>query len=306
MSKPVLGLTTVLGFGKETVAGDEVAADEWLDLVSEDLDLQPMMFDGPELFGDRQKRAEMKFLSHNDGGGSLVCRPRSDHMNGLLELILGAQNIQWNPITDNAELPTASFEVDKGGQNTLTLTGCKVNTAKFSSSANQPLLLELALVSMGGVRDGVLATETLAWITGTPYMHSSLVMDATGFAYLGGATGPEIRSIEFTVNNNLDVEGYCNSTNRKIIPEGVFGLTGSMEIPYNAVSKAYWAAMVAATKVKFTVAYTSVGSTVTFYFVVKMDSRLLGIAGPETQWVTIDFVGVIDASDAYCFRALEV
>ncbi len=306
MSKPVLGLATVLGFGKESSAGDEVPANEWLDLVSESLDLRPVLFEGPELFGNRQTRAETKFLSHNDGGGSLVCRPRPDHMNDLLELILGKSDTEWVPLVDNVELPTASFEVDKGGQNTLTLLGCKVNTAKFSSVANQPLLLELAIVAMSGVRDGALQAETLSWIATVPYMHSSLVMDATGFAYLGGATGPEIRSVEFTLNNNLDVEGFCNSTDRQVIPEGVFGLTGSLEIPYNSVSKAYWAAMVSATKVKFTLAYTSGSSTVTFTFVVKMDSELLGISGPEPQWVTINFVGVMDAADAYCFKALEV
>ncbi|MBW8002622.1 MAG: hypothetical protein FVQ80_11475 [Planctomycetes bacterium] len=303
MSKPALGLTTIVGFGKETVAGTEVVADEWLDLISESLDYQPVLFEGPELFGDRQKRAEMKFVSHNDGGGSVICRPRPDHMNDILDLILGVQVVDWRPITDNAELPTASVEVTKADQNTLTLVGCKVNTAKFSSVANQPLLCELSFLAMSGTRDSAVAVETYSWITGIPYMHSSLVFAAVGFSYLDGA---EVRSVEFTMNNNLDAEGFANSVDRQVIPEGVFGLNGSVEIPYNTTTKAYWAAMVTATKVKFSLAYTSGGSTVTFNFVAKMSGNLPQIAGPESQWVTIDFVGVVDATDPLCMKALAV
>lgn len=310
MSKPVLGIASNVGFKLEGTPGDKesLTGGNWLDLVSETLNYKPVMATEETLTGSRQAQAELHFLSHNDGGGTVICRPRHDHIAVLLNQIFGdVDSGTYRPILTNTELPTMTVECGKAGMNDVRLIGVKVNTAKFSSSANQPLMLELALLAMSGERDqGDLETVVhTAWLAQKPYMHGNITMDATAHAFLGGATGPDPRALEFTINNNLEGgdDSYANSTDRKFIPEGVFTLEGSMEIPYNTVTKAFWATLVAVTKVKFTVVYSDGTNTITFAFVVKLDGELPGIADRQAQWITMPFHGVADATDVYCVTA---
>lgn len=310
MSKPALGIVTNVGFKKEGTPGDKesLAGGKWLDLVSESLNYKPVLHKAESLTGDRQPQAELAFVSHHDGGGGVIFRPRFDHFGEVLEVIFGILDSgTYKPIVNNVELPMFTVECDKAGMNDVRLIGTKVNTAKFSSAGNQPLLIDLAILSQSGERDSgdFQAVSHTAWLAQKPFMHGNLAFDATAHAFLGGATGPQPRSIEFTVNNNLEGgdDVYANSVNRSFIPEGLFTVEGTMEIPYNTTSKAFWTALVAATKCKFTLTYSDGTNTVAFAFVVKFDGELPGIADRMPQWLTLPFHGVYDATDPLMLTA---
>ena len=312
MSNPSLGIETSVLLKKESTPGTRVALTTGAvhcDLVDESLDYIPVLTDLPVLTGNRQRRATMDFVSHNDGGGSFTIRPRSAQMDQLLELILGKANVgAWEPITDDAtDLPQFTVEVNKAGQDKVALVGCKVNTARFTSEENSPLLCELAVIAMSGERNSAQTSFSPTQLDDeNPYMHSGLAFSGSS-SWLddGTASGnPEVRSFEFTINNNLEIDVFTNATTRRIIPVGLFTLEGSFVIPYNATTKGFWTDMIAAAKVKFTSTWTdNSGSTLAIDFVVKLDGELPKISGPENQWLTINFHGVADTTDTVAISA---
>ena len=307
MGNPVIGIGTKIGVKTESTPGDDAAlatGASWLDTVSESLDYVPVLHRIAPLLGDRQAHADFEKVGHHDGGGSFIIRPHADYFDTIMMLILGRLSTGYKPILDNTVLPSFTLEVDKAGQNNIKLLGCKVNTATFRSQANDPLEIELDIASMSGVRDGSMATFTsAAWLSDPFYMHGGITFTTTAEAWLGGATSTPLRSVEFTLNNNLDTESYCNSTGRAVIPEGMFSLEGSIEVPYNATSKGFWAEMVAAAKVGFSIAYTDGTATMTFAFTVKLDGELPKISAAEAIWLTLNFHGVADTASAECIIA---
>lgn len=309
MGNPVLGIGSSVGMKLETTPGTKIALTTgaaWLDLVSEGLDHIPVLHRIAPVVGNRQAHGDFEFVSHSDGSGNIVARVRGDYLAALCDFVLGdsAAGVYYPIVDDSADLPTYTVEGVKGGQNNVRLVGCKCNTATFRSETNSPLQVELNVVAMSGERDAVdLATPSYtSWLATPPMMHGGMSFDATDEAWLGGASGPECRMIEWTLNNNLDIEGYTNSTDRKIIPVGLFEVTGSMEIPYNSVTKGFWAEMVAAAKVKFQVEYSDGSATLTVDFVVKLEGELPKIAGPENVWLTLNFHGVADATDVHAIE----
>ncbi len=309
MGRPLLGVNTSVAFIEETIPGTRESivggdtSDEFLDVVNESLNYKPVSTRLAALANDRQSHGDFEFVSHNDGGGSVVCRPRHAQIADLLNFILGQLDIGvYTPVDDGTDLPMHTIECKKSGQSEVVLTGAKVNTATFRSTQNGPLELDMAIVAKAGERDpaDLTVSNFVKMASETPFMHGGLALSSSE-AWLGSGTPEPVRSIEFTLNNNLDSDAYCNSVNRSVIPVGVFELSGNMEVPYNATTKGFWAEMVAAAKVKFTMTYTDADSnTVAFAFAVKLEGDLPGISGPENVWLTLNFHGVMDATDADC------
>jgi len=311
MGNPSLGIETSVIIEEEVTPGTRItcAAGEMLDLVSETLDYKPVLADLPTLAGNRQTNAGMKFVSHNDGGGGFVFRPRAAQMPTICALALGALDVAVHvPITDDAtDLTTATIEVSKAGQNELALMGAKFNETTFRSEQNMPLEIEVAVLSLKGERD---TGSPTAWVptqmdAEKPFMHGGLAFTSAHAWFDDGATSynPEARSVEITLNNNLDGEAFTNAVTRRILPPGLFTLTGNIVIPYNATTKGFWADQVAATKVKFTATWTDAdANTIAMAIVAKLEGDLPQISGPETQWITLNFVGVADITDTECVR----
>jgi hypothetical protein len=311
MGNPSLGIETTVIIEEETVPGTREActAGEMLDLVSETLDYKPVLTDLPVMAGDRQTNAGMKFVSHNDGNGSIVCRPRAAQLPTFCAIILGALDTATHvPITDDAtDLKSFTVECAKAGQDELALIGTKVNQATFRSEQNGPLELELEVYSLKGERN---TGSPTVWAptqmdTEKPFMHGGLAFTSAHAWFDDGATSynPECRSIEIVCNNNLDSDAFTNAVTRRLLPPGLFTLTGNLVIPYNATTKGFWTDMVAATKVKFTATWTDAdASTIAIGIVAKLEGDLPQIAGPETQWLTLNFVGVADVTDAFCIE----
>ncbi len=309
MGNPLLGVNTSVAFKlesspgtRESITGGDIS-DEFLDTVSESLNYKPVSLRLPALANDRQSHGDFEFVSHNDGGGNLVCRPRHAHIDELLKIILGKLTTGvYTPDVDGTDLPKFTVECKKSGQIEVVLVGSKVNTATFKSTQNGPLELDMVVVASSGERNpGDLTTSNFVKMASeTPYMHGGLALSSSE-AWLGAGTPEPVRSIEFTLNNNLDTEAFCNSVNRSVIPVGVFELSGNMEVPYNSTTAGFWAEMIGANKVKFTMTYTDANSnTLAFAFVVKLEGDLPAISGPENVWLTLNFHGVMDATDADC------
>jgi len=304
MGNPVIGIQTSVAIGVETVPGTRVAVTDHMDLISENLDYIPVLHRIRPTPGKRVANAAYEFISHNDGGGAFVIRGRHAYMGDLLLAILGAGDgsalTPFVPIHDNVDLSSYTIECIKANSVAeVVLTGAKFNSMTFRSSTNEPLEIECNVISMAGIRDSgdLTAFADTAWIDAIPLIHSRMSIAATAEAWLGGATGPEARSLEFTFNNNLDPEGWTNSQTRKIIPVGLFDLEGSMEIPFNVTSAGFWAKLVAAAVVSFAVEYSDGTNTTTFTFKVKLDGEFPGITGPENVWLTLNFHGVLDSTN---------
>lgn len=314
MGNPSLGIETSVLFKKEGTPGTKescAAAAMHCDLISEELDYKPVLSDYPVIAGDRQRWSYGEYVAYNDGGGSFSFRPRSAQLESLLEWIFGENAAgTWNPILlDATDLPRYTIECLKSGQNRLSLIGAKINTARFVSEETNPLIVELSVISESGDRE----VGGTSWISTQldaekPFLHSGLVFSGAEAWLDDGESSfnPEVRSLEFTCNNNLETDCYCNSTGRRIIPVGLFTLEGSMIIPYNTTTKGFWAEMIAAAKVKWTSTWTDAdANTLIVAFVAKLDGELPKISGPETVWLTLNFHGVADLTDTMCITALS-
>jgi hypothetical protein len=309
MSNPALGVETSVMFKLESVPGTRESLATGAvntDLVSETLDYIPVHTDLPQITGDRQKRATLQFVSHNDGSGTAIIRPRHAQAPAIMAWIFGALNtLEHVPIvTDSADLAKYTVEVNKAGQDTLALIGTVIDSATFRSTANGPLEIELDMVASSGERNAGVFTAWAATELDAekPFMHSGLTFTGEPTWMADGAAGDvEARNIEFTVSNNLDREGYTNSVDRRVIPMGGFTLEGTMEVPYNATTKGFWTDVIAATKVTFSLVYTDAAAqTITIALTVKFTGELPKIADMDSQWLTLQFNGVYDGTDAYC------
>jgi hypothetical protein len=307
MSNPVLGINTEVLFIEETSSGERescASGAAHVDLVSESLDLKAVLSDYPTIVGNRQVWAPSKFVVKNDGGGELVFRPRAAQMAATLKWIFGGTT-PFTPLAgDDTDLPTFTVECTKAGQNALALVGAKVNTATFKSSQNDPLELTLNIIAMSGVRGSTnTAFATTQMDASHPFLHNGLTMSSE-LAFLddGESAGDvEVRSIEFTIDNGLNGDAYCNSIDRRLIPLGMFSCTGSIEVPYNSITKDFWATQVAATKCEFTATWEdSDDNEIAAEFVVKFDTELPQISGTDEQWLTLNFIGVVDTTDTAC------
>jgi hypothetical protein len=164
---------------------------------------------------------------------------------------------------------------------------------------------------MSGERDvGDLAVPVYTgWMTKGMFMHGDMVIDTTDVPFLGGATPVPIRSIEFALNNNLDDSeaGFTNSTTRKIIPVGMFEVTGNMVVPYNTVTAGLIGSLVGSDKAKWGISYSDgveIGDyQLDFDFVTKFEGDLPAIASTDNQWLTLNFHGVVDVDDIKCATA---
>lgn len=308
MSKPALGVPTFVGFLKEEASGTKIAlgaSGHFLDLISESFNYKAEMLNMETIIGSREMNKGHSIISHHDARGSCVFRPRADYTEELLELLLGLETVNtWSANDGSVPMETATFEISKGGTNEVRLIGMQPNTAKFSSTANQPLICDMAFLGRTGERDPGDLTDLTAidgyaeWKDGTPFMHGDLAIDATGHAFLGGATGPECRSIEFTIDNGMGEDDFVNSLTRTFVAEGEFKVNGSMEIAYNSVSKAFWTDQIAANKINFTMTYTDgENNTLVFAFCVKLEGELPSISDKGPQWLTLNFFGVADTDD---------
>lgn len=311
MTNPVQGINTCVAFKKESPAGQKisVAGGSFLDLVSEESDYKPVHFIGDSIIGNRQQQAILEIVSHHDARASFNFRMRAAYTEEVLAAIFGDLNtgVHSPQLLNTEDLESATFEILKAGTNELILIGCKVNTATFKSSANQPLTCQLDILGLSGERDtgNLTGADYTGWATQQMFLHGDMTLDATAHAWLGGASGPEVKEIEFTLNNNLDDgEGsFTNSTVRKILPVGMFELTGQIVIPYNATSKAMVASIVAAEKVKWGISYSDGTAQLDFDFVTKFEGNVPNISGPENVWLTLPFHGVVDTTDTLVVTA---
>ena len=313
MAIPTLGTASHAAFVVEGEAGTRqaivggAASDEFLDLVSESIDYKPVLNRLRPLVGTRISHGDFEFVSHHDGGGGLVCRPRHGQMAALMHLILGPVAAgHYYPVASDVDLPTFTLEVLKASMIEIALAGCKVNTATFRSAGNEPLTLELDIVGGSGERNpgDLTALNVTILAAEKPFMHGLLTPTFTTEAWLGGATPEPIRSVEIVLNNNLDAESYGNSVNRNVIPVGIFELTGTMEVPFNSTTKAFWTEMINATEVTFSLQWADPdAATLTFTITAKLDGDLPDIGDVDPQWLTVNFHGTYTVTNA---RAIDV
>ena len=276
---------------------------EFLDVLSETLDYVPVLAQDYNLIGARQAQGDLQYISHNDGGGSVIFRPRYAQMASLLTWAFSTIDTTYKPSAKDVDLTTFSLECIKAGQNDICLIGCKVNTLTFRSNPNMPLECEMSVFAASGIRGCTPTAADLTTLAATdPFVHARLVMTSTDEAWLGGATPQPIRSIEVTINNNLDGSVFANAIDRATIPVGLFEMVGTIEIPYNSVTSAFWTEQAAASKVKFSVEWEdgASGNNFKLDFVAKVIGDLPKISDPGIQWLTVNFAGAVDAADANC------
>jgi hypothetical protein len=282
-----------------------VVVDVALDLLEEDLHLTPIQFEGDSVIGDRQSRGDQQWTSNVDGGGSFSWRPRYTDIDNMLELLFGNTALTYHvPILNQTELGTATIEINKAAQNNIQLAGCKFNSIEFKSEGNGALICAAEVLAMTGTKDTTLQTPNYAFLAANPpFLHKNLSIDATGHAWLGGATGPSCREIHFTISNNLIGDAFTNAEGRDLIPEGVFSVEGGMTIPYNSTTKAFYADLLASNMVSFTAEFSDGTHTLEFIFNVKLFGDLPKIGAREVQWLELEFKGKVDTVDTYAVQA---
>lgn len=177
--------------------------------------------------GSRSHIAE----SVNDGpytvGGPIVIEPRPDDLTLLLPWIMGSTFSGTTIITGDT-LTDRFVTVDKIVK-VYTYAGCRVNTAKFSSSAGQNLRLEL---DVQGTTETEANAGTFPAISGTlsalqPYIHHQ------GVITLDSTVRP-IDNLSLTINNNLILDRFLGSQTRTELPSGDLVVTLEMDNPFTA------------------------------------------------------------------------
>jgi len=273
-----------------------------LDLISEDTESTPQILQLESPIGDRQQHSGMRIVTHEEAGGTVIFRPRAQCIDQVLELMFGlVASEYWVPEVGNTDLDRFTCEVNKFGLTEYAYTGCRANSLKLMSEQNGPLNAELNFLATSAERNpGDLTTPVYTtWNTGTPFMHKNLVVNATGYDFLGGASGLEVKSYEVTISNNLDADAFCNSANRSLMPIGALTLQGSLLIPYNAVTDGYLTAWAAGTKFKYNIQWEDAAlNNLELEVAAEIDGEGTKVESEgEHKWLNLVHTGMIDVTD---------
>ena len=302
MGKPNLGLNSSIGFKAETASGEQIVLTtgaSFLDILSAGLQYAATNYSEAPIVGTRMLGEAAEQFSHNDGKGKFSCRARNSYIAELLEMVLGvASGAGYTAIKDGTELPTYTFESSLAGANSIALIGCKANEMAFKSEAGQPLTIETDLVAMSGVRNPVVTSAVYtAWSDEKLFMHSSLSMTAASAAWLDTAALASIKTIELTLKNNLVDDDFTNSIDRQYISEGMFEAGLKLTVPYNAVTKGFWAAVAALTVACFTIVWSDGTNTLTAVVSARCTTELPEISEVDGQYLDLEFEARTTATD---------
>ncbi|OOC42191.1 phage tail tube protein [Thermosipho sp. 1074] len=141
----------------------------------------------------------------------------------------GDEYTKITPIGLNDELPSASIEVNHGGQSFKYL-GMKINQLRFSGSVGAIPSVTADFVGKEEL-SGSLTQGTLTVPGDDPYYFKELKLYTDQFT-----TATDLySSIELTINNNLDTDDYrLDATGkRKSLDPGTLEITGSLDIIFD-------------------------------------------------------------------------
>jgi hypothetical protein len=197
-----MGVNAKLGIGTTSTV------DQPLEFTSESIALAEQFLDSAGYRGSRSHRAERLRRNTRQVGGSIVCTPTPLELDYLLPWITGGTK-SVNTIALAETVPARYVTVDRDAK-VLTYSGCKVASAQFNASVGGPLTVTTNIV---GIDETVANSGTFpsitADVTGGPYMLSDLALTVGGTTY-------QCSTIDFTIDNALDVQIFNSETPTRI------------------------------------------------------------------------------------------
>ncbi len=207
--------------------------------------------------GSRSHIAE----SVNEGpyavGGPLVMEPRPDELTLLLPWIMGS-TFSGTTIVIGDTLTDRYVTIDKVAK-VYTYAGCRVNSARFRSSAGQNLRLEMDVQGK---------TEATGNAGSFPAISASLSSLQPYIMHQGvitlNAVTREVDNLEIGIDNFLILDRFNNSQSRTELPSDDLGISLTVDNPFTATDIALYDMAVAG--VAGSVVFTNGARSVTFTF----------------------------------------
>jgi hypothetical protein len=201
-------------------------------------------------------------------GGEIAVEPRPDNLDLWLQYCLGGVPTGTPAVTSPTDtLPEFFVDVDKGPKS-MRYAGCKVNTAVFRSSSNQPLVLTMDV--QGKTEDPTITFPSLTNASVIqPYIHHNIGL--TGLTIGGVNFNPD--NVEVAIDNHLLLERFLASQTRTDIPEQDRTVSLTCDFPFTSDENTLYDIAVAG--LAATLKYTMGGYSLLFTF-AKLQAPTIG------------------------------
>lgn len=197
-----------MGVNAKLGIGASATVDLPIEFTSETIALTEQFVDGGGFRGSRSHQAERVRKGTRQVGGSIVCNPTPLELDYLLPWIAGGTK-SGNAIALAETVPARYITIDRDVK-VVTYDGCKVASAQFQASVGGPLTVTTNIV---GIDETIANAGTFpgitADVTGGPYMLSDLALTIGGTTY-------QCSTIDFTIDNALDVQIFNSETPTRI------------------------------------------------------------------------------------------
>jgi len=208
-------------FGVSAIASDTVTKR----LLPESLDIKkrPTHFHAEGFKGQLAHRSEDTAESTYTVSGSMTIVPRVDDLEILLLAIFGG-TFAGNVLEPDVITDYFKAALDREVK-VFNYTGMRVSQATFTSSAGQPLRMQLQLEGKDLTLGDADSFPDLSYSVLTPIMHHQATM------YFDG-TARNFNNLNITVNNQLVMDRFFNTQSRTEIPQGDRTIQVSFDTPF--------------------------------------------------------------------------
>lgn len=202
-----------------------------IDFVSETLRRSAQIVESDGIRGTRSRTKERVRVGLETIAGNITMNPSPTELDNLLPVILGAT--EATDVFALAEtLPTFLIAVDRVAK-VFTYTGLVVNTASFSGSPGQPLVLSLDVIGLDETTGAAGSFPALTFDTDTMYVFTDAVFQYNSTTYA-------VTEFNVTINNLVESRFTGGSTIATDIAPTDREVTISVTTPYTSSETALY------------------------------------------------------------------
>lgn len=190
--------------------------------------------------------------------GSFRTGLNADRANLLMEMVFGKIASNVSSFDNAAIIPGYHVAIDKAGVATMMAKNFRANRSVISSNDNDGDLM----LNVDGICSHLL-DSSITYPTGVAYpatdvfQHWEAVLTIAGTAY-------KFKSVELTIDHDLQADVFRNMQNRIAIPKGKRSVMAMLEVDWSTTGKALYDLWKANTYFTASLAYTSSSKSMTF------------------------------------------
>jgi len=246
---PLVGKTTVVQAGIESVEGTLVPATVKLEVLSETLSTKATKSEDHGIRGSLQRFEDNSQVTRKDHSGEIVMLCRFGDIDFLSTFIFGGADGAYAQ-----EAKTATLEIQRG-TTVYIFAGVKVDEWSMEMTSGEAIKITMSVVAY---------TRTTGSLTAALSYETDVPMTTDGSTLSIGGTVREFHSLTFGIRRGIDQDHFVNSVERTSAVSTEYTPFGTTELDYAEATKDIIALCEADAAVAIVVGVTDGSNPITF------------------------------------------